>query len=224
MTNETIPMPYGVSLAGFKAHLITQPLIHHIPVIRTLLLFYTNHEKSRKTKEQVRSTLQSFGIELHEHRIKDIYNLFEVYFAMDHFSQSWGDPIWLNTTAGPGLAVSALSLFALKHNIDLVAYDEVRDRVGLISIEKLNNLQQCRSKHYPTLKAISRGICFANELSEVLTLSKSTVSRQFKIFKELGLIEITGAGNGYSPFNVKLTEWGEKFVEYSDKPSKETQL
>lgn len=212
---RNIPMPYGISLAGFKPALITKPLVHQIPTVKTILLFFTDHEKSLATRDAVKASLPSFGITLQEHKIINIYDFFEVYFAGEYFSRTQGSPIWINTTAGPGLAVSALSAFALKHNVDLIAYDEINETARLISTEKLNNLQKCRKRYFSTLLAIGDDTCTSNELSDRLSVSKATLSRQFKMFSELDLIEISGSGNGYSPFNIRLTEWGRKFLTYS---------
>jgi len=209
-------MPYGISLAGFKPGLITMPLVHQIPTVKTLLLFFTNNEKSIATRDSVKNSLPSFGITLREHKIINIYDFFEVYFAVEYFNQIYGLPLWINTTAGPGLAVSALSTFALRHNVDLIAFDEMNEKARLISTEKLSLLQKCRKKYLPTLHAIGEDTCTFKELTEQRSISQATLSRQIKFFKELDLIEISGSGNGYSPYNVKLTEWGRKFIFYSE--------
>ena len=216
---RNILMPYGISLAGFKPALITRPLVHQIPMVKTILLFFTDHEKSLATRDAVKASLPSFGITLHEHKIINIYDFFEVYFAVEYLTQIHGLPLWINTTAGPGLAVSALSTFALRHNVNLIAYDETKDWARLISTEKLSLLQKCREKYFTTLRAIRMDTCTLKVLTEQLSISNATLSRQLKIFKELDLIEISGSGNGYFPYNVKLTEWGKKFSFYSDSSS-----
>jgi len=198
-----------------KDYLVTA-LVHQIPTVKTLLLFYTEHDKSIMTRNSVKSSLPSFGINLKEHKINNIFDFFEVYFAVEYFAQIQGLPLWINTSAGPGLAVSALSTFALRYNVNLIAYDEANDRARLISTEKLRYLQKCRTKYISTMEAIGKDTCTVNMLAEQLLLSKATLSRQLKIFKELDLVEINGSGNGHSPYNVRLTEWGKKFLFYSD--------
>ncbi len=209
-------LPYGISIAGFKPNLITKPLVHQIPVVKTLLLFHTDHENSLSTRKLIKASLPSFGISLEEHEIINIFDFYEIYYAIEYFTQTQGPPLWINTTAGPGLAISALSAYALKQKVDLLAYDEIKDVVRLISIEKLKKLQKCRNRYFPTLKAIGLEVVTLNELINRLSLSRSTLTRQLQMFKKLNLIEITGSGNGYSPYKIKLTEWGSKFISYSE--------
>jgi DNA-binding MarR family transcriptional regulator len=145
-----------------------------------------------------------------------MFNFFEIFMSAEYFRSNYGNPSWVNTTAGPGLGTSALTMFASLHGADLVSYDEGKDKTRLVHLGELNELLQCSKK----FKGLLGELCqhdsrTMEDICSKIGISKSTASRQLKTLHNLGLIDVSGSGRGRSPFNISLTVWGKQFCQYS---------
>ncbi|NLK26641.1 MAG: helix-turn-helix transcriptional regulator, partial [Euryarchaeota archaeon] len=122
-----------------------------------------------------------------------------------------------NTTAGPGIGASALTLMASNYDIDIVAFDKETGETRMIPMARLKDVYKCRDKYSPYLRAIdSENLISLKDLAKKLSVSISTASRHVQIFKQLDLISISGSGRGNSPYMISLSDWGKRFLDASE--------
>jgi DNA-binding transcriptional ArsR family regulator len=212
-----IESPYAISLVGFKPELVVKPMISQIRSIKTLVLFYTQHPRSTTAMNSISTTLNDIGIKVVRNQIKDVFNFFEIFMSAEYFCTKYGEPVWVNTTAGPGLGASALTMFASVHGVDLVSYDEGKDETRLVHLSELNDLLQCGTEFKRLLVVLKKqDNCSMEHICLKLGISKSTASRQIKILRGLNLINVSGSGRGRSPFIISLSAWGKQYCKLSN--------
>jgi len=214
--DETIEMPYAISLVGSRPESVMRSLISQLRSIKTLVLFHSANPISMAAANSISMTLHDVGIKVVKNQIEDVFNFFETFLSADYFCSKYGEPAWVNTTAGPGLGASALTTFATIHGIDLVSYDEEKDATFLVHLTELNELLQCSVKLNGLLEEIkSNDNCSMKQICSNLSISRSTASRQLKTLRRLNLINVSGSGRGRSPFIISMTSWGRQFCHYS---------
>ena len=216
LMDERVETPYAISLVGFKPELVIKPLISQIRSTKPLVLFYSEHPGSMAAMSSISTTLHDIGTKVVRNQIKDVFNFFEIFMSAEYICSKYGEPVWVNTTAGPGLGASALTMFASVHGIDLVSYDEGKDETRLVHLSELNELLQCSVKFKRLLEELkNHESCSMEQICSNLCISKSTASRQLKTLHKLNLISISGSGRGRSPFKISLTAWGRQFCQYA---------
>src|SRR5659263_207321 len=128
---------YAVAVAGFNPELIIRPLYGSTRGIKTVVLLHTIHEKSIETVSAVKQTAAALGIKTQEILIKDVFDFFEIYTAIEKLISNNGDLLWINVTSGPGIAIAAMALISAEKGIPLVAYDKELDRTVIVETEEL---------------------------------------------------------------------------------------
>lgn len=214
--DETMEIPYGISMVGFRPEIVMRALISHARSVKTLVLFHSAHPMSAAAASSISMTMHEIGIKVIKNQIEEASNFFEVIIAAEYFCSKHGEPAWVNATDGPGLGASALTTFASVHGFDLVSYDEERNETLMVHLAQLNELLQCGARFKRLLEDIeSNDDRSMEQLCADLQISRSTASRQLKALRRLNLISISGSGRGRSPFIISMTEWGRQFCRYS---------
>ena len=125
-----------------------------------------------------------------------------------------GEPVWINTSAGPGLGSAALSHIASLNDIDLLSYNRDLGTVRMVRTSDIGALKTQRRYVRPILEAIrDEPDAGTGSLRDRLGLSPSTISRRLKQLRSLELVEVSGSGSGGDPYRVRLTEWGETYLD-----------
>lgn len=202
-----IIIPYAIAIAGFNPELVIRPLYGGFQGTKKLVLLHTVHEKSLETLSAVKQTSAAIGIKTQEIIIKDVFDFFEIYATIEKLISDNGDPIWINVTSGPGIAIAAMALISVEKSIPLVAYDKELDRIVTIKTEELSQYYHIKRRYEKTLnKLLEKEEWTLEELADGLKKSTSSISRQVAKLKNAKLIiNIKGSGGPNSPYKFRLT-------------------
>jgi hypothetical protein len=198
---------YAIAVAGFNPELIIRPLYGSTRGIKKVILLYTIHEKSIETVSAVKQTAAALGIKTQEIIIKDVFDFFEIYTAIEKLISDNGNPLWINVTSGPGIAIAAMALISAEKGIPLVAYDKELDRTVIVETEELKQYYHIKKRYKKTLtKLLEKEDWTLEELEGGLYRSVSSTSRQVTQLRNAKLItNIKGSGGPNSPYKFRLT-------------------
>lgn len=198
---------YAVAVAGFNPELIIRPLYGSTRGIKKVILLHTIHEKSIETVSSVKQTAAALGIKTQEIIIKDVFDFFEIYTTIEKLISDNGNPLWINVTSGPGIAIAAMALISTEKGIPLVAYDKELDRTVIVETGELAQYYHIKKRYNKTLnKLFDKDEWSLEELADELNKSVSSISRQITQLKKAKLIHnIKGSGGPNSPYKFSLT-------------------
>lgn len=204
---SNIQIPYAIAVAGFNPELIIRPLYGSTRGIKTVLLLHTIHEKSIETVSAVKQTAAALGIKTQEIIIKDVFDFFEIYTAIEKLISDNGNPLWINVTSGPGIAIAAMALISVEKRIPLVAYDKELDRTVIVETEELAQYYHIKKRYKKTLaKLVEKEEWTLEGLADELNRSVSSMSRQVIQLRNAKLVtNVKGSGGPNSPYKFTLT-------------------
>jgi len=130
--------------------------------------------------------------------------------VLENLYKTRGNPLWINVSAGPGIAIASLTFFAINHNIMVVFYNKEIDRTSKVDISNSRNLFKRATRNNDLLKLIESGPQSLEELALKLSVSKSTASRRVKLLKAASLVE-TNIKN--RKMSVSITNTSKKLLE-----------
>ena len=203
-------MKYAIAIAGFQPELIIKPFLKMLEPVDELMLLTTQNVKSKETARQVSSFLDFANVKTRHIEVEDIFNFFEVMVVLENLYKTRGNPLWINVSAGPGIAIASLTFFAINHNIMVVFYNKEIDRTSKVDISNSRNLFKRATRNNDLLKLIESGPQSLEELALKLSVSKSTASRRVKLLKAASLVE-TNIKN--RKMSVSITNTSKKLLE-----------
>ena len=187
-------MNYAISISGFNHELVIRPFIS-IPVhLDFFVMLTTDNEKSGHTCKKVKEFLSFAKVETVIRRIVNIYDFYEVYIALELIKMEYGLPDWINVSAGPGIAISALTFFALNNQIPVVSFSVDQNKTSIVDVSNSKNMLKYLENGINILEALSSGEKSLTELSKALQASKSTVSRNVSKLEKVSLVKTRISG------------------------------
>lgn len=181
-------MTYAISISGFKHELITKPFLA-IPIrLDLFVLLATNHQTSQETYRKVTEFLHFANVETVVREVKDIYNFYEVYIVLETIRSEYGLPVWVNVTPGPGIAIAALTFFAINNKVPVVSYNSENNTSSIVGVHDSKNIFTYRERGFRILEALTNGKKSLQELADELGVSKSTVSRKVSNLKKVSFV------------------------------------
>ncbi len=203
---------YAISLLGYDKKIVLMPLMEYrLSLIDYYVLLTTEDEKSKSLIEEISSALLNFNITVKPVWITDIYDFYDIYVTIMSIVNKIGCmPSWINCSAGTGVGVSAMVVFALQNGIKLVSYSKGSNKTRIIKVEVMERFLKYANTESPIFKSISDGNKTIAEISSNLKIDKSTVSRKLKKLKNLNLINIKRDGKKYI---VDVTETWRKIID-----------
>ena len=211
-------MKYSIAISVFKPELIIKPFLRMLEPLDELVLLVTQNAKSMETAEKVRSFLAFTNVNCKYVEIQDIFNFFEVLANLENLFKNKGKPLWLNVSAGPGIAISALTFFAITHDIIVVFYNQENDKTSKVEISKSKALFRNASKNMNLLRLIENAPLTIEDIAVNLMLSKSTISRRLKILKAANLVETKIVNKKMS---IAISSTSRKLLEKKDEERNE---
>jgi CRISPR locus-related DNA-binding protein len=154
-----------------------------------LVLLITQNEKSIETAKEVERFLAFANVKCELIEVSNIFNFFEVLVVLENLAEARGVPLWLNVSAGPGIAISALTYFAISHDSVVVFYNRENDKTSRVEIAKSKDLFKNARKNFKLLSLLKNSTQSLDNLSSKLNLSKSTISRRVRVLKSAYLVE-----------------------------------
>ncbi|WP_393971568.1 DUF6293 family protein [Oxyplasma meridianum] len=203
-------MRYAIAISGFHPELVIKPFLRMTKTIDELVLLGTRNEKSMETTKKIGEFLAFANVRSRYIEIQDIFNFFEILANLENLIVNMGKPLWVNVSAGPGIAISALTFFAINHDVIVVFYNKENDKTTKVEISKAKDLFRNASKNYDLLKLIEKTPLTLSDIAEKLTLSKSTISRRVRILKANYLVEINKKDRRIS---IGMTNTSRKLLE-----------
>lgn len=205
---------YGISLGGHTPELVTKPLIYYnVSKVDDLVILTDYEKKAVDTAEEVKIYLKTYGIKVEVIKVREIFNFHYVFLSVKKIIHDRGKPLWINVSAGPGMAIAALVLAA--KNSDIIYYRESGIPRGVI---RVNSTMVDRgyahiNKALSTLSLLKQNgqMTFKEITDQFPDLSKATVSRRLSILENLEFITIRGVGRGRNKkeyiVNEEMTQW-----------------
>ena len=133
-------MKYAIAISGFQPDLIIKPFLRMLEPLDELVLLITKTQKSIETAHNVSSFLAFANVKCSIIELNDVFNFFEVLVTLESLLETRGKPLWLNVSAGPGIAISSLTYFAIIHEIVVVYYNKENDKTTRVEIAKSKEL------------------------------------------------------------------------------------
>ncbi|SMD30353.1 ArsR family transcriptional regulator [Picrophilus oshimae] len=197
---------YAISLLGFDKKIVLMPLMEYrLSLIDYYVLLTTEDEKSRSLIDEISSSLLSFNINVMPAWINDIYDFYDIYVTIMSVVNKIGYmPSWINCSAGTGVGVSAMVVFAIQNGIKLVSYSKGSNKTRIIKVEVIDKFLKYASNEKSIFHSMENGNKTINDISRDLNMDKSTVSRKLKRLKNLNLIDVKRDGKKYI-FNTNET-------------------
>ena len=181
-------MAYAISISGFKHELITTPFLA-IPIrLDFFVLLATNHQTSLETSRKVTEFLNFANVETVVKEVKDIYNFYEVYIVLETVRSEYGLPIWINVTSGPGIAIAAMTFFAINNKVPVVSYKSENSTTSIVEVHDSKKIFTYKERGIRILEALKNGQKSLQELADELGVSKSTVSRKVSNLKKVSFV------------------------------------
>ena len=183
-------MKYAIAISGFQPDLIIKPFLRMLEPLDELVLLITKTQKSIETAHNVSSFLAFANVKCSIIELNDVFNFFEVLVTLESLLETRGKPLWLNVSAGPGIAISSLTYFAIIHEIVVVYYNKENDKTTRVEIAKSKELFKNARKNLILLKQLENSPLTLDGLASKVVLSKSSVSRRIRALKSAYLVEI----------------------------------
>ncbi len=202
-------MKYAIAISGFQPDLIIKPFLRMVEPLDELVLLITKNEKSMETAHNVGSFLAFANVECSYIELSDIFNFFEVLVTLENLLEAKGKPQWLNVSAGPGIAISSLTYFAILHEIVVVFYNKENDKTTKVEIAKSKELFKNARKNFVLLGQLEDSALTLEDLTYKVGLSKSSVSRRVRVLKSAYLVETTSINR---KMLVSISETGLKLL------------
>ncbi|MEM0134268.1 MAG: hypothetical protein QXU18_03455 [Thermoplasmatales archaeon] len=203
-------MRYAIAIAGFQPELIIKPFTRMLEPLDKMSLLITQNSKSLETAEKVRTYLAYANVNCDYVKIEDIFNFFEVMVTLETLFTFNGKPLWINVSAGPGIAISSLTFFAIKHDITVVFYNKENDKTSKVEISKSQDLFKKVEDKIELLRLIMNENLSLIDLSRRLKISKSTASRRVKLLKALYLVKTQTINK---TLIISISETGLRLIE-----------
>lgn len=203
-------MDYSLALCGFKPENITSPFASLIPPVESFFALVSSDPRSIDTYKRVKAVMEGLNITTFKVHIDNVFNFFEVMVSLEGIRKEHGKPRWINVTAGPGIAISSLTLFSIENNIPVVFYNE-NDRITrMVNLSGSKGMFKHAYDNKELLKLLWSGSMTIDELSGRIGVSKSTISRRLRLLKT---ISIVNSENVKKKMHVSLTETGRKIIK-----------
>jgi DNA-binding transcriptional ArsR family regulator len=181
-------MKYAVAISGFQSELIIKPFLVMLEPLDEFVLFTTQNPKSTETAREVSTFLSFANVRCTTVPINDIFNFFELLASLENLSETKGKPLWLNVSAGPGIAISALTYFAIIHEMAVVFFNKENNKTSRVEIAKSKDLFRNARKNLRLLRLLENTSLTLDDLTSKINLSKSTVSRRVSVLKSAYLV------------------------------------
>ena len=182
-------MKYAIAISGFQPDLIIKPFLRMLEPLDELVLLITKNQKSIETAHNVSSFLAFANVKCSIIELNDVFNFFEVLVTLENIFETKGKPLWLNVSAGPGIAISSLTYFAIIHEIVVVFYNKENDKTTRVEIAKSKELFKNARRNLVLLKQLEKLPLTLDDLTSKVDLSKSSVSRRVRVLKSAYLVE-----------------------------------
>ncbi len=182
-------MKYAIAISGFQPDLIIKPFLRMLEPLDELVLLITKNQKSIETAHDVSSFLAFANVKCSIIELNDVFNFFEVLVTLESLLGTKGKPLWLNVSAGPGIAISSLTYFAIIHEIVVVFYNKENDKTTRVEIAKSKELFKNARRNLVLLKQLEKLPLTLDDLTSKVDLSKSSVSRRVRVLKSAYLVE-----------------------------------
>jgi len=205
-------MKYAIAISGFQTDLVINPILRINSRLDLLILLVTDNEKSIETSKNVRVMLEFANIECHNVKVNNIFNFFEVLVNLENLWKTMGSPLWVNVSAGPGIALASMTFFAITHDIPVMFHNKENNETSKVDIHKSKYFFKNANKNLDLLILLAQSPRSLEEISLHLKISKSTASRKVKMLRGLYLVEISYASRRMKVF---LSDTGRKFSEYN---------
>ena len=182
-------MKYAIAISGFQPDLIIKPFLRVLEPLDELVILITKNQKSVETAHNVGSFLAFANVKCSIVELNDVFNFFEVLVTLESLLETKGKPLWLNVSAGPGIAISSLTYFAIIHDIVVVYYNKENDKTTRVEIAKSKELFKNARRNLVLLKQLEKLPLTLDDLTSKVDLSKSSVSRRVRVLKSAYLVE-----------------------------------
>ncbi len=219
----------GIGISGYTPELLIAPFYSkNLDITEKFYIMYTEDPKSTETVMSVDKALSKLGIDVEAIKINNIFDFYEVYFTT--LNLAYKSKIgWINATAGPGIAMIAIS-FALQQRRDIKyvyyhkAVENIPATTDVISSHNIYLFTSTNNIYGKLMEQIyyvnkNEGVNI-EQIAKIFMKSQSTISRKLNILLEMRFITFVGSGRGNSRKIFKLTQLGIDMLKYINNTSK----
>lgn len=202
-------MDYSIALCGFEPLNITSPFASLVPSVESLFALVSSDPRSVDTYYRVKAVMEGLNIKTFKVQIDDVFNFFEIIVALESIKKKNGNPKWINVTAGPGIAISGLTMFSIENDVPVIFYNRENSITRMVNLSGSRGMFKYVEDNRELLKLLWKSSMTMDELSGSIGVSKSTISRRLRLLKAISIICSESVKR---KMHVSLTETGRKII------------
>lgn len=180
---------------GFTPKLALAPLRDH-DVEEVHLLYGLPLKEGKEAVEKARATVETLGIRLREHGIRDVFDYEAILEAFEAAYAEAGDrEVLVNGSGGTRPMIMATTIFAYAHDLPLVYYDDYNTKGGkLIPLKAFSKVSRLGESQNAILERLGKGEADMGTLSEEVGLAASTLTGHIQRMEASGLVSVRREG------------------------------
>ncbi|MGC8630056.1 MAG: hypothetical protein ACP5RY_05160 [Thermoplasmata archaeon] len=204
---------YAIALFNREEDYILKPFFSNIPKINKLVIISNKDSNNEESKRKLVDFLNTINVTAEFVYLDDITNFFQTFFTVKVLCIQEGPPAWVNVSCGSGIGMVALTIQAIKHNIQVILYEKDDDKTVIVDVKKLQKINIFDPRYLNLINDIATGKNTITKLAISNNIDKSLVSRRLKNLMALEIIKKVSDGNKIKPCIFSLTEFGKSILQ-----------
>lgn len=204
---------YAITIFNKEGDYIIKPFFSNIPKIDKLVIISNKDSSDGGLKRKLVDFLEAINVTADFVYVDDITNFFQTFFTVKVLCIQEGLPTWVNVSCGSGIGMTALTIHAIKHNIQMIVYEKDSGKTAIVDAKKLQKVNIFDPRYLNIIKDIAAGKNTITKLAISNDIDKSLVSRRLKNLMSIEIVKKLDDEKKIRPCMFSLTEFGKSILQ-----------
>ncbi|MDG6930708.1 MAG: hypothetical protein JRN10_05655 [Nitrososphaerota archaeon] len=204
---------YAITIFNKEGDYIIKPFFSNIPKIDKLVIISNKDSSDGGLKRKLVDFLEAINVTADFVYVDDITNFFQTFFTVKVLCIQEGLPTWVNVSCGSGIGMTALTIHAIKHNIQMIVYEKDSGKTAIVDAKKLQKVNIFDPRYLNIIKDIAAGKNTITKLAISNDIDKSLVSRRLKNLMSIEIVKKLDDEKKIRPSVFSLTEFGKSILQ-----------
>jgi predicted transcriptional regulator len=204
---------YAITIFNKEGDYIIKPFFSNIPKIDKLIIISNKDSSDGGLKRKLVDFLETVNVTADFVYVDDITNFFQTFFTVKVLCIQEGPPTWVNVSCGSGIGMTALTIHAIKHNIQMIVYEKDSGKTAIVDVKKLQKINIFDPRYLNIIKDIATGKNTITKLAISNDIDKSLVSRRLKNLISIEIVKKLDDEKKIKPCIFSLTEFGKSILQ-----------
>ncbi|MCL4339735.1 MAG: hypothetical protein M1388_01235 [Thaumarchaeota archaeon] len=204
---------YAITIFNKEGDYIIKPFFSNIPKIDKLVIISNKDSSDGGLKRKLVDFLEAINVTADFVYVDDITNFFQTFFTVKVLCIQEGLPTWVNVSCGSGIGMTALTIHAIKHNIQMIVYEKDSGKTAIVDAKKLQKVNIFDPRYLNIIKDIAAGKNTITKLAISNDIDKSLVSRRLKNLMSIEIVKKLDDEKKIRPCIFSLTEFGKSILQ-----------